>query len=212
MSPSERSPQRPAPRRPATIVGILVAALAALVLMAPSAQAHSDLESITPADGASLEQAPADVVLTFSADVIGEFSQVAVKGPAGDLSLTAPTSAANVVTQALPAGLPAGTYTITYRIVSADSHPIAGQSTFAVTVGVATASPSAPAGTPSVSASIDASPSAEAPTPSASASPLIAPAATASGSSSPTWPWLLGAGVIAALVAAGVVVRRRRAG
>ena len=118
-----------------------------LVVPAGFANAHSDLKSIDPPDGSTLESAPTQVVLNFTADVLGDFTQITVTGPTGAVSTTAPVSIGNTVTQALPE-LSSGTYTLAFRIVSADSHPITGQSTFSIAQGNAPTSAEASPSTP----------------------------------------------------------------
>jgi len=114
---------------------LLAASLLALSLLAPaSAQAHSELKSVSPVDGSTLAATPGQVVLTFTDDVLGDFTQVTVTGPDGiAVTLPAPVSTGPTVTQNLPP-LANGLHTVAFRIVSADSHPIAGQSTFTVAV------------------------------------------------------------------------------
>jgi hypothetical protein len=75
-------------------------------------------------------------------------------------SLIGPAQLPNHVAQAVKAGGPAGRYTVTWRVVSSDSHPIEGRFTFTVT-GTAGASPSPtspvsapPAGEPSAAADV----------------------------------------------------------
>ncbi|HQH08560.1 MAG TPA: copper resistance protein CopC, partial [Phycicoccus sp.] len=70
---------------PTLLAGLMLTmCLAAMgALWAPSAQAHSELVSITPPDGATLEAAPTEIVLTFSANVIGDFTQIEVQDGTG---------------------------------------------------------------------------------------------------------------------------------
>lgn len=135
--------------RIATGVLVLVGLLA---LTVGPAFAHSNLVSSSPADGATLEQAPSEVKLTFSASVLGDFTEVVVRsGDGGKLTTDKPVTSGNIVTQALPAGLPKGSYVVVFRVVSADSHPISGEVHFTVTVGFPTVT-STPSSKPSASA------------------------------------------------------------
>lgn len=202
-------------RRPRPVTGILaaLALLAVTVWGASTAQAHSELLSVSPMDGARLDVAPTQVVLTFSANVIGDFTQVEVRRGEAPIALTAPVSAANTVTQALPADLGAGTYTVTFRIVSADSHPVGGQSSFSVTSPSAAPTPSA-SGSPSSSTSPaqsapSSSPASSAPEPTMSAlSGDDAAKAPAPTSGSP-WRWIA-LGVVAVLALAAAVLSGRK--
>lgn len=106
---------------------LLLAALAVLLGAAP-ASAHDYLVSSTPAAGSTVTAAPARVTLTFDAAVLrtGNGSDVvSVTGPGGKHFETAcPVVANNDVSAAVRLG-PAGTYTVSWRVVSADGHPVA---------------------------------------------------------------------------------------
>lgn len=169
--------------------------------------AHSELVSITPADGATLDAAPAQIILTFSANVIGDFTQVEVRDGSGPIAVVPAVSEDNAVTQQLPSGLANGTYTVIFKIVSADSHPISGQSTFTVNAPVqatssATASITSTTIAPSVPESDDPDPSVTALTTGST------DWATPSGSGSP-WRWIA-LFAIAGLAISALLVRRSR--
>lgn len=116
---------------------LALAALVALLVVAVAgpAGAHSQLLTIDPADGASMKEGPAQVVLTFNEDIKAPFSKILVVDQAGgSVADGDPKVEGPVVTQPL-VKLAKGTYTVRYRVVSADAHPISGESTFSVTVG-----------------------------------------------------------------------------
>lgn len=122
--------------------GLLVLlALAALwsvagVAAAPPAAAHAELVSTDPAEGARLAEAPDRVVLTFTEGVslgAGYARVLDASGRRVDAGDAAVDGDAVVVP--LRAGLPDDGYLVTYRVVSADSHPIAGAFSFAVGTG-----------------------------------------------------------------------------
>ena len=54
---------------PRRAFGAVLAALTGLVVLAGPAAAHTDLESSSPAEGASLTSAPSEVKLTFEEPV-----------------------------------------------------------------------------------------------------------------------------------------------
>lgn len=109
--------------------------LAIVVLTAPSAHAHSSLIASSPAAGSTLTQQPGAVELTFSEAVQTEFAQVAVLDDAEtEFQAGEPQVVGSVVTQAVGT-LPDGNYTISYRIVSADGHPVTGTVDFTVAAG-----------------------------------------------------------------------------
>jgi copper resistance protein C len=152
--------------------------------VAPAA-AHTDLASSTPADGQVLTDAPDTVSLTFTEPVQAEFAQVAVTDGAGStVNAGEPTVDGPLVQQ--PISVTAdGTYTVAYRIVSADGHPVSGQLRFAYSGGASASS------APSTTAAAPVTPS-----------PAGGAAQAANdGSSGAAWWWL----VVAAAVLAGAV-------
>jgi len=159
----------------------------ALLIGAGPASAHSYLVSSNPVDGASVATGPAQVTLTFDEQLQTSFDSVSVVGPDGNRWSTGDTKVQGAtVSIALTELGPVGKYTIAYRVVSADSHPVAGTVNFVLTT--------AGHGTPGPKAG----------------------AAQSSGASGPSgggvsaWPFIVGAVVV---VGAGLVfaLRRRRA-
>ncbi|MEV7288232.1 copper resistance protein CopC [Streptomyces sp. NPDC093252] len=123
-----------------SLVLLLVAVTGALFLGAAPASAHAAVTSSDPQQGAVVEQAPAQVSLTFSEPVSAPEGSVRVLGPKGERADTgAPTNPSDTIyTVKLHSGLPDGTYTVTYQVVSADSHPVAGAFTFSISAPSAT--------------------------------------------------------------------------
>jgi copper transport protein len=123
-------------------------AVVVLVLTVTPASAHAMLVGSDPAADSVLAAPPSSVDLTFSEAITLLPDSVRVFGPDGSRVDTGGVghSHDDAATAAvlLRADLSAGTYLVSYRVVSADSHPIAGAYTFAV--GHATATPSASAG------------------------------------------------------------------
>ncbi|WP_028927303.1 copper resistance CopC family protein [Pseudonocardia acaciae] len=169
-----------------------------LLLGTGTAFAHNVLVGSDPADRSSLPAGPSQVTLKFDLPVQESFSTVTVVGPNGNHfeagqakvdgnSVTAPVS---------PLG-PAGQYTVGYRIVSDDGHPVSGSISFTLT------NPGPGQGVPAGSA-----PGASGG--SGAVAPVAgAPAESGAGSDSggiPAWPWVVG-GIV--LVAAGVTVALR---
>ncbi|MFW5471016.1 copper resistance CopC family protein [Knoellia sp. CPCC 206435] len=192
---------------------LLLTAWVGLGVAALPASAHSRLLSSSPADGATVPASPTELVLTFNEDINPQFVTVRVTdGEGGDVVGAEASVDGPRVTLPVAQPIAAGSYKITYRVVSADSHPISGSSTFTV-AGDPLASPSPPA-TPSAQ---DPSPSASgtagaAATPDPSASPT-AEAAPEGGTTggTPTAVWFV---VFAALAGAGAAtlyaIRRDR--
>jgi copper transport protein len=113
---------------------VLAALAAALLIAAPGASAHATLVSSQPLDGATLDTAPAQLVLRFSEGVESSLTSVRVYGPDGqELDVPDPTRpAANTLVVSMPPSLDRGTYTVSWQVVSADSHPVQGAFVFSV--------------------------------------------------------------------------------
>lgn len=136
---------RPIRRQILTLgLGFLVFAAAVLGLSGPAA-AHDAAESSTPAQGASVAAPPEKVSVTFNNNPLGIGASFSVKDASGTEWAEGPVEIVdNVASQNLRDGGPAGEYTVAWRVVSADSHPIEG--TFAFTA--ASAAQGAPAASP----------------------------------------------------------------
>lgn len=112
---------------------LIVAAVSALALASP-ALAHDQLVTSSPVDGSRLTQAPATVRLRFAEPVDPRLTTVAVSGPHGELRVAEPHTSGAVVLQRLPREAPVGTYSVAYRVVSGDGHPVTGMIRFDVGV------------------------------------------------------------------------------
>jgi hypothetical protein len=137
--------------------GAALAGAAVCLVAALPAVAHTELIGSSPADGATLTTPPAKVLLEFSEPVQTEFGQVAVLDDADvHYEQGNPQIVGATVTQGVDE-LSAGTYRISYRVGSADGHPITGTLTFTVTAATAEPTPpDAPSTTPTpVATSVD---------------------------------------------------------
>ena len=179
--------------------------LAALSLVgAPTASAHTELLWSTPDDGSVLSSVPTEVVLTFVDELLEASVKVAITDESGTVVAKDVAQADGAdVTVSWPADLPPGTYSVNYRVVSADGHPVSGSVSFSYTG--AAASPSASASPAAATATA---------VPTASPSPTPTPtAAVATQAGLPVLPIALG---LLAILASGIVltfaVRRRTAG
>ncbi|HXE45844.1 MAG TPA: copper resistance protein CopC [Conexibacter sp.] len=116
----------------------LAAALAAgALLLAPSAAlAHAQLQDTSPQRGAVVRTQPAQVSFRFDEAVEGTFGAVRVydgtgrRVDAGDAFH--PGGRGPVMAVHLKPQLPAGTYTATYRVVSADGHIVSSGFVFSI--------------------------------------------------------------------------------
>ncbi|RBY94499.1 copper resistance protein CopC [Blastococcus sp. TBT05-19] len=121
-------------RRTAVLLALLVTGwLGAGVVTADPAAAHATLVSTDPGEGARLDAAPQEVTLTFSEGVsLGAGYARVLDGDQQRVDAGAPEVDGAVLTVPLRGELPDGGYLVTYRVISADSHPIAGAFSFAV--------------------------------------------------------------------------------
>ena len=116
------------------VVAGLIAFLQALVLVAGAspASAHATLVSTDPAEGEVLAKTPDVVTFTFDEPVSLTDDSIRIFDAAGEPVDAEAASADEVVTADLPDELADGTYVATYRLVSADGHPVAGSLTFSI--------------------------------------------------------------------------------
>ncbi|MFE2581209.1 copper resistance CopC/CopD family protein [Streptomyces sp. NPDC059378] len=117
-----------------TLVLLFLAVIGASLVAAGPASAHAALTGSNPAQGVVVDKAPTQISLTFSEQVALSDDALRVLDPKGKRVDTGKPANTSGTTYAvgLHSGLPDGTYTVTYQVVSADSHPVAGAYTFSV--------------------------------------------------------------------------------
>ncbi|SEA90093.1 CopD family protein [Rubrimonas cliftonensis] len=115
-----------------------VLSLVALLLgLAPAALAHAQLRAATPVAGAVLAAAPAEVRLQFNEPVAAlTFRWVS---PDGRLSEPAVAVQGDTVRVIPPPDAARGTHLLSWRVTSADGHPVGGTHLFSVGAPSATA-------------------------------------------------------------------------
>ena len=112
---------------------LLGAGLLLDVLTARPAAAHATVVTTNPADGARLDSAPAQVTIQFDEDVsLGAGYARVLDGDGDRVDTGAADERDGIVTVPLRAGLPDDGYVVTYRVMSADSHPVSGAYSFVV--------------------------------------------------------------------------------
>ncbi|MCK9931350.1 copper resistance protein CopC [Frankia sp. Mgl5] len=132
-------------RRLCRFAVLLLAAAAALVGQAGVASAHATLESSIPADGATVDDAPSEVRLVFSAAPLSVLS-VTVTAPDGSIMSTGdPVQDGAEVFQALGPFTATGDYGLHYSVISEDSHAVGASLRFTFT-GTPAAVPATSAG------------------------------------------------------------------
>ena len=116
----------------------LIAALAILVgvlaLGTTAASAHATLESSSPADGQSVLTSPSEIRITFSETVTTISGGLSVLNADGKTVDTGNSEIVGGRTLVAPISetLSDGTYVATYRVLSADGHPVSGSILFGV--------------------------------------------------------------------------------
>jgi copper resistance protein C len=121
------------------VAGAAALGLVGLILATPAA-AHDELTGSSPADGATVGRVPAAVTLYFEEPPAGSPIAVTVYGPAGlQVNSTAPRLDGSDITEELAGVNSAGAYSIAYRIMSDDGHPVSGTVHFTVGPGAGAA-------------------------------------------------------------------------
>src|SRR6201991_4055945 len=160
---------------------ILAISLAVMAVAgAGVASAHATRIATDPVENAELSQSPKEVSATFNEKLQPQFAAMTVVGPDSNLWSTGDPHVEGAVISVgvLPLG-PSGTYTVNYRVTSADGHVVSGAWPFRLTVsGTGKPGPSASATSP-----------------------------TSDGL--PMWPFFVAAGVIVAAGAFWAVRRQR---
>ncbi|WP_169924512.1 copper resistance protein CopC [Flavimobilis soli] len=111
----------------------LALAVVAFFCSAGVAIAHDQLVDSVPASGERLDDVPAEVRLTFSGELMDIGTTVVVADAAGqDWAASAPVLDGAALTVPLAPDLPDGAYTVRWRVVSADGHPVSGTVPFQV--------------------------------------------------------------------------------
>lgn len=183
------------------LLALLVATCGLAVMTTAPASAHDSIVSSDPADGTELTASPAQITLTFSDEIQAVGGQVLLVDSAGSQVAAGPPSVDGTTAALAVPTLANGAYSVTWRVVSSDGHPIDG------TFGFSVADPSAvgvePA--PEVTAldvptepSADATPGSTEPAePSPSADPTTSAADSDEGDEAPLpWPGIIIGGIL----------------
>ena len=118
------------------LLPLLAALFLAGIATAGPAAAHAELVSTDPGDGARLDGVPSSVTLHFSEGVSLGAGYARVLDAHGARVDTGSASVdGDVLTIPMRTGLGDGGYLVTYRVISADSHPVSGAYSFAVGKG-----------------------------------------------------------------------------
>ncbi|WP_449276668.1 copper resistance protein CopC [Leucobacter sp. GX24907] len=122
------------------LLAVLLGGVLALSNGVFPASAHAILLGTTPGDGEVLKGAPVSAELQFNEPVRLIDGAIRLFPSYGEpVTLDAQTRDDSVIIS-LPGGLADGTYALSYRIVSADGHPVGGAITFHIGIASASAS------------------------------------------------------------------------
>lgn len=138
FSPPRVPARSDGPRRTPRRRGRLSVAALGLVFLAVlgwsnPAGAHADLISTTPTQGSTVDEAPPVVVMTFTESVVVGDGGVRLLDPDGDpVAGTSASAAGSEVRIEVPELAEQGTYTVDWKAVSADGHPVRGAWVFSV--------------------------------------------------------------------------------
>lgn len=194
-------------KRPLLFVGSMLCACLMMFGLGGlrSASAHDALVSTSPADGSSPATPPAVVTLKFSDSLLAIGAEVVIRTSGDDNWLAGePTISGSTVTARLRPEGPSGKYTVVWRVVSSDGHPISGTFSYIVTNGASNASTSPP----NSSAPNSSAPS-ESSTTSTDSESASAQTGNGSGGNA-TVAWGAGGAVLVTAAGAGFLVNRRR--
>lgn len=121
-----------------TVFASLVA-MVCLITGAGVAGAHSELLGSEPAADSQLSASPTQVTLSFNQTIDQNFAFLGVTSDDGrQWAMSEPMVNGQEASVGLVSALPPGRYTVAYRVVSQDGHPIQGTYVFALASGVAT--------------------------------------------------------------------------
>jgi len=111
-------------------------AVVGALLLPAAALAHASLGRTVPERGADVKVQPEQVAFFFNEPVESAFGAIRVYDSRGEQVQTGdvlrPGDDGTGIATALQPDLPDGTYTATYRVVSADSHPVSGGFVFSI--------------------------------------------------------------------------------
>ena len=199
-----------------SLVGGAVIALVfgfSVVTGAPVANAHAEGVASSPVDNTQVAS-PAQISVTFTENLILEYSYIALFDGAGNPVPQGPATvdaSGRVLSSAIPETLAAGIYRVVWNALSVDGHETDGEFSFEVTAnpGGDGSSPAEPIAEPTEELPVDPEAEALIAVTRAGDMPQDSGAMTAQ-----IVGWsALGAGVVAAIVVAALVfVRRRRVG
>lgn len=115
------------------ILKIMSLSLAAIVT-ATAAYAHAHLDHAVPAVGTTIAASPGELQLTFTEDVVVAFSGISLKSAEGKtIPVGKPVAGpANTLHVRISGKLAPGSYTVSWHVVSVDTHHTQGNFQFTI--------------------------------------------------------------------------------
>lgn len=108
-----------------------IAVTAVLLTVATGANAHAQLDHAVPAVGSTVASSPGRVALYFTEQLEPKFSGGEVRNAAGARVDKSKSVSGNVM-QLSVGGLSPGTYSVTWHVLSVDTHKTQGSFSFTV--------------------------------------------------------------------------------
>jgi len=120
-----------------SILKLASAAVVASLLAQTNASAHAFLDHAIPSVGGVVAGSPREIRLYFTTGVVAAFSGVRITSEAGTTihsgkAIVDPSNRSVVIVR-LGRALPPGSYTVSWHVVSVDTHPTQGTFRFTVT-------------------------------------------------------------------------------
>ena len=113
---------------------LIALATGLLLLATPIANAHTTLVSSNPKSNAMLTKSPTSISITFDDPLIKisgkNVSKISLSSTSGAIKLGPTTINKGTISAPIIKTLPASKYTVSYRVVSADGHPVSGSFNF----------------------------------------------------------------------------------
>lgn len=143
-----------------------LATLAFVTLGSGTAGAHTAMTASDPAEGSTQVTVPNRITLTFNEDINATFANVVLNDADGRNWLASPPQVQGPQLSVTlgPDPIPNGVYTVGYRVLSADGHPVSGSYTFTLDAPVTNQSAPNP-NTTTTTATAPAAPAQPAPSP-----------------------------------------------
>ena len=115
---------------------IIIVVLACLFLFSSRAYAHTGLESSNPANGSSVTEALHEIILTFETKIEETSSFKLVNDTNEEVAVSNISIVGNTMTGIVDRSIENGSYSIQWKIIGVDGHPIKGEIPFTLNAPV----------------------------------------------------------------------------